>query len=95
MFSQELSSSNSAKGPDLQIASLPTIDYEKLVSGDDAEITRLVDICKTLGFFYLNLNGEGQCMLNDSRRAFQFMKEYFDQPLEAKLRDTRQSVTHG
>lgn len=80
---------------EIPIASLPVIDYDKLLSGNDAEVLRLVDICKSLGFFYLNLSGMGQTLLDDSRKSFQFMKEYFEQPLRDKLRDTRQSVTHG
>jgi isopenicillin N synthase-like dioxygenase len=81
---------------DLPIAQLPVIDFSKLLSGDDAEIVSLVDICKSLGFFNLNFNNDaGQPLLDNSRGAFQFMEEYFDQPLEVKLRDIRQSVTHG
>ena len=79
----------------IPIAPLPVIEYDKLLFGDNTEIVRLVDICKSLGFFYLNLAGAGQSLIDYSQNAFQVMEEYFDQPPEVKLRDIRQSVTHG
>lgn len=92
MASQTEILSNNKK---IKIAQVPVIDYDKLLSGNQTEISRLVDICQSLGFFYLNLNGNGQSLLDDSRNAFKFMEKYFDQPLDVKLQDTRQSVTHG
>lgn len=79
----------------IPIAHLPVIDLGLLLSENHTEIVRPVDICKYLGFFYLNLNGAGQRVLDDSQNAFQIMEKYFDQPLEVKLQDTWQSVTHG
>jgi isopenicillin N synthase-like dioxygenase len=79
----------------IAIAPLPVIDFDKLWAGNDTEIARLVDICKSLGFFYLNLTGVSQTVLENSQNTFKFMEKYFDQPLEVKLRDIRQSVTHG
>lgn len=77
------------------IAPLKVISFDKLLSGSHTEIDKLVDICKSFGFFYLNLNGAGQSLLDGSRDVFQFMEGYFDQSLEVKLQDIRQSVTHG
>lgn len=71
------------------------MSFDKLLSGSNIEIARLVDICKSLGFFYLDLTGARQSVLDNSQSVFQFMERYFDQPLEVKLRDVRQSVTHG
>jgi isopenicillin N synthase-like dioxygenase len=81
----------------IPIAPLPVIDFDKLLSRNDIEIARLIDICKSPGVFYINLalTGTGQLVLDNSRNAFQFAKAYFDQPLEVKLRDTRQSILHG
>jgi len=92
-----LYSGHESKHENILIAPLPVIEFEKLLSGSDSEIARLVDICKSLGFFYLKLDvaGPGQFLLDNSRHAFQFMEEYFNQPLDVKLRDIRQSVTHG
>lgn len=85
----------SDKDKNIPIVPLPVVDFDKLLSGSDTEISRLVGICKSLGFFYLDLTDSGQSVIYNSRNAFHFMEEYFDQPLEVKLRDTRQSVTHG
>ncbi|KAH8807262.1 hypothetical protein F5884DRAFT_880143 [Xylogone sp. PMI_703] len=79
----------------IHIAPLPVISYDELLSGNNTEITKLVDICKSLGFFYLNLTGNAQPVLDNSHSAFQFMEAYFDQPLDVKMHDIRQSVTHG
>jgi isopenicillin N synthase-like dioxygenase len=87
--------SPSKKPENIPVAPLEVIYYDKLLSGSPSEIGKLVDICKSLGFFYLNLTGAAQSVLDGSRDAFQFMEGYFDQPLEVKLRDIRQSVTHG
>jgi isopenicillin N synthase-like dioxygenase len=85
----------SKKLENIPVTPLEVIYYDKLLSGSHTEIVKLVDICKSLGFFYLNLTGAGQSVLDGSRDTFQFMEGYFDQPLEVKLRDIRQSVTHG
>jgi isopenicillin N synthase-like dioxygenase len=79
----------------IPVATLPVISYDKLLSDDPTEIDRLLDICKSLGFFYLDLSGAAQPVLDKSQDAFKFMENYFDQPLEVKLRDLRHSVTHG
>jgi isopenicillin N synthase-like dioxygenase len=86
---------HSSSHGNIPIAPLPVINFDDLLSGSHTEIVRLVDICKTLGFFYLNLTGAAQTALDNSRDAFRFMEEYFDQPLQVKLRDARLSVTHG
>jgi hypothetical protein len=78
------------------LADLPTIDFEKLKLADEGEIVRLLGVCKSLGFFYLDFaNGSGQKLISWSREVRIFMKKYFNQPLETKLRDMRHSVTHG
>jgi len=83
------------KNSDVAIASLPVLDFGKLSFGNDVEITRLVETCKSLGFFYLKLNGDCQSPLENSRNAFQIMGEYFDQLIDIRMRDIRESDTHG
>jgi isopenicillin N synthase-like dioxygenase len=92
-----ITSAHENNSQNIRLARLPVIELDKLLAGNDSEIANLVDICKSLGFFYLNLNSNspGRSLLENSRSAFQFMEEYFDQPLETKLQDIRQSVTHG
>jgi isopenicillin N synthase-like dioxygenase len=80
---------------DIPVAVLDTISFDKLLEGDSVEIARLAENCKSLGFFYLDLTGAAQGVLENSHDVFKVMKEYFDQPLGIKLQDVRHSVTHG
>ncbi|KAB8276948.1 hypothetical protein BDV30DRAFT_223925 [Aspergillus minisclerotigenes] len=86
---------SSSDAPNIPVAPLPTISYEKLLAKEPVEIERLLDVCRSLGFFYLNLAGTAQVVLNNSRDVFKLMEKYFDQALDVKLRDLRHSVTHG
>ncbi|KAF5855314.1 hypothetical protein ETB97_009448 [Aspergillus alliaceus] len=60
--------------PDIPIVSLPTISYDKLLTGDPEEIARLLGNCQSLGFFYLDLTGAAQVVLNNSRDVFKLME---------------------
>lgn len=79
----------------IPVADLDTISYDKLLEGDSIETARLLENCKSLGFFYLDLAGAAQAVLDNSQDVFKLMEEYFDQPLDVKLQDVRHSVTHG
>lgn len=79
----------------IHVAELPIISYDNLLSKNKAELGKLLESCKSLGFFYLDLTGSARSVLENTQAAFEFMKTYFDQPLEDKFRDLRQSVTHG
>lgn len=83
------------RASDIPVAHLPTIKYDKLLCDDPIETAALLGCCKSLGFFYLDLTGHAQPVLDGSQEAFEFMEDYFDQPLDVKLRDSRRSVTHG
>lgn len=81
---------------EVSIAPLPTIDYDLLLARDRFEIARLVDICRTHGFFYLKFAGsQAERLLSNSDDVVDLMRDYFQQPLETKLKDVRGTVTHG
>lgn len=40
-----------------RLASLAVVDYEALANKDVGEIQKLVQACRTVGMFYLNLRG--------------------------------------
>lgn len=86
---------SSQTNPNILVAPLETISYDKLLAGESTEVERLLNNCKSLGFFYLDLRGAAKDVLDNSQDAFKLMEEYFDQPLDVKLRDVRHSVTHG
>jgi isopenicillin N synthase-like dioxygenase len=76
-----------------EIADLPHIDFQKLVINDHFEIDRLLLACQTNGFFYLALNDE--TFLSIWNSALCFMDQYFDQDLENKMFDWKNSDTWG
>lgn len=67
-------------------APLLQISMSKLISRDSNEIERFIGACKDLGFFYLDLRGPGDEILNQSSRLFDVGVELFDLPLEEKLK---------
>ena len=83
-------------GTEVSIAPLENIDFARLETKNSAEIDKLLNCCKTHGFFYLDLRGTESAnqFLADKMDMLRFMETYFDQPLEVKMGD-RTSVTHG
>jgi isopenicillin N synthase-like dioxygenase len=79
---------------DVPVANLPSIEVDLLQAHDASEFDRLLKACEVYGFFYLNLENYGT-MLQDWHIVLDLMKDYFDQPLEVKMRDSRNSDTHG
>lgn len=79
------------------VAPLVTVDLERIIERDGAEIAKLLGACVTHGFFYLDLqtSKQGRQILADEQGLLRFMREYFDQPHEVKMLDDRQSFAHG
>jgi isopenicillin N synthase-like dioxygenase len=75
-------------------AALSVIDWGRLKSGDADEGARLLAACDDQGFFYLNLSSE-PAFLQDHKSVLHLMNEYFHQGLAEKMKDDRQSDTHG
>lgn len=76
-----------------ETADLLTIEFSKLANNDRSEVDRLLLACKTHGFFYLSLTDEA--FLATWNRALRFMDHYFDQNLETKMFDWKNSDTWG
>jgi non-haem dioxygenase in morphine synthesis N-terminal len=83
-----------AKTDDFPIANLETVDVKLLEAKDSKEYDRLLKACKHYGFFYLQLSDYGT-VLSDWQKLLQIMGEYFEQPLDVKMKDSRNSDTHG
>ena len=75
-------------------AALSVIDWGRLKSGDVNEGARLLSACDDQGFFYLDLSSEPS-FLHDHKSVLHFMDQYFHQGLADKMKDDRQSDTHG
>ncbi|KAE9363952.1 Clavaminate synthase-like protein [Stipitochalara longipes BDJ] len=74
--------------------SLPTLHLDLLRSGDAAESKKLLDACRTHGFFYLDLTSDPTiCRYWEEMLALE--KEYFEQSLDIKMQDARGSDNTG
>lgn len=75
---------------------VPTLSFEKVFDGDDDELAKLLDVCTTRGFMYLDLlewrQGETVKML---RELHTILEEWFKQPIEEKSKATALSDAHG
>jgi isopenicillin N synthase-like dioxygenase len=74
--------------------SLTTISLDGLRNRDDGESKKLLSACQEQGFFYLDLSSDPElCVLWEGMLAR--MKEYFDQPVDIKMQDARNSDNYG
>jgi hypothetical protein len=79
-----------------RLAKLETIDFSRLLLKDHAELLKLLTLCKRDGFFYLNLQGfENGGIIDDKDNVVRMMEEFFDLPMEQKMKDDRASHLHG
>jgi hypothetical protein len=73
---------------DLEITTLSILNFNALESGDSAEVELLLESCLDDGLFYLDFGSDetGQ-VLEDVQGIYTFMKEYFLQLREVKMKD--------
>ena len=77
-------------------AVLPTILFDRLVDRDPQELAKLLAAGEKEGFFYLDLSkAESQGLYEDYENILAFMRTWFDQPLEEKLKYAYGSDTQG
>lgn len=79
------------------IAPLATIDFARLEQRNPAEIANLLNACTTHGFFYLDFSGSARAhgIVENKEKVLDFMKEYFSQPFDVKMKDNRNVRTRG
>ena len=75
----------------MQLSSLSLLGLE---NRDARETRRLFEACSNDGFFYLDLR-EHKALLSDYETLLDFMKKYFDQALDEKMKDDHKSDTTG
>ncbi|KAF2675772.1 2OG-Fe-II oxygenase family oxidoreductase [Lentithecium fluviatile CBS 122367] len=91
-----MSQSNLQEQSSLKVAHLETIDFAKLLAHEEAEVSKLMTACTTAGFFYVDLQGQsGRGLLEDEDSMYKTMSEFFDQPLDVKMKEDRGSHKHG
>lgn len=78
------------------VAYLDTLSFAKLSSGDQTELARLLNACQKQGFFYLDVAGSyASNGFDDRLKALSETKQWFDRPIEEKLKFRQDSVTKG
>ncbi|RDL36128.1 Uncharacterized protein BP5553_06740 [Venustampulla echinocandica] len=78
----------------ISIAQLSTISLAKLHQRDPAELALLDSASSNTGFFYLDFRGDaqGNSVLAHLPNVYTAVEKYFDQPNEAKAKDTRLDI---
>lgn len=71
---------------DVPTAPLLKISLSKLQKYDSDEIARLTQACEDLGFFYLDLRGTGDEVLEEASQLFNLAEGLYDLSLEEKLK---------
>lgn len=75
-------------------ASLALIDYESLANNDAGETEKLVQVCKTVGMFHLDIRGsKAKALLEDVPGFFKKGNKFFDLPEDSE--EKLQAVRHG
>lgn len=71
---------------DIKTAPLFRVSFSKLLAKDADESKRILEACRTRGFFYLDLTGtdEGRELEQESEELFDVARTVFDLPLEEK-----------
>ena len=85
-------------GTQEKMASLAVIDYEALANKDANEVQKLVDACKTVGMFYLDLRGpRTNAIFEDMPVIFKTGNQFFDLPRdsEEKTQSLREGMERG
>lgn len=75
-------------GHQVDVASLETIDFGRLVATESAEVEKLLNASQMPGFFYLDLQSEvTKQIIADLPDVYAVAEKYFDQPQEVKMKD--------
>jgi isopenicillin N synthase-like dioxygenase len=84
------------QGKPIQIAQLQTINFSRLLSQEPAELDKLLHLCKTEGFFYLDLQDiDGRRMLDDKASLLKVMERFFTSSHDEKNEIGLPSQEHG
>lgn len=86
----------SAPSVSQEYADLPCLNVAKIYAKDGVEIQRLLEAGQNYGFFYLDLRTEmSKQFLEDWESTLRFMDGYFHRDINEKMKDARNSDTHG
>lgn len=84
------------EGKPIKILSLETIHFSRLLSQEPDELARLLKLCETEGFFYLDLQDiDGRIILDGLQDLLAVMRRFFNSSHEAKNEIGLPSQEHG
>ncbi|MCJ1396722.1 hypothetical protein MMC18_009614 [Xylographa bjoerkii] len=84
------------QGKPVRVLELETINFSRLLSQEPAEVNKLLLLCQTDGFFYLDLqNLDGRRMLDDLQKLLAVIRRFFNSPHDAKNEIGLPSQEHG
>lgn len=84
------------QGTPVHTLDLETINFSSLLSQEPAEVDKLLRLCQTEGFFYLDLqNLDGRRILDDLQTLLTVMRKFFNSPHDAKNEIGLPSQEHG
>lgn len=75
-------------------SSLPTLRLDRLEAKDETESGTLLQACTSHGFFYLDLSSVPQLLVT-WRELLNVLEEYFAQPIDVKMQDSRNQDSQG
>jgi isopenicillin N synthase-like dioxygenase len=76
----------SQEGEEIKVAPLQIINLSGLLSKEPSEVQKLLGACKAQGFFYLDFSGVQEMIRDDWKKALSVVKDFYDQPLDAKIK---------
>ncbi|KAG9233308.1 hypothetical protein BJ875DRAFT_403260 [Amylocarpus encephaloides] len=72
-------------GKTVPVYPMETVSFDQLLSQEPSEVEKVLRVCETAGFFYLDLQGiDGRRMLDDQKKTLDLMHRFFESPLEEK-----------
>lgn len=79
---------------DITTAPLVSISLSKLESGDEEESKAFFEAAKTLGFFYLQLEGStlGEKIVDDAEQLNALQQEFYKRPQEEREEFAREKI---
>lgn len=84
------------RGQSLDVADLEKIKLESLIAKDKVEMARLMKAAESHGFFYVSFDKDLSDKISSHlQTSYQNSHEYFAKPVDEKMKDFRDDLTHG
>ena len=83
-------------GTNIDVVPLEIVDFSRLSHEEPEEMKKLVNACRTTGFFHLDLqNGSMNSVPTALEDVYGVAERFFTQPHESKMKDYRETQDRG